>query len=122
MRKIGFLVLMLLLAFQTNVQARKLKNTWASWYTVTQSQTTIVLPYSSVDVTIRNGDASQDIFIDLFGGIINNDFVSSGSARPSIIQLDSNSQIKLDDFYTDSISIVTDSPAGASPVTVIITY
>jgi len=131
-----FLVIGLMLLIATPVWAAtrgELRNTYASWFTVTLTQTTVNMPffdranssrYGSRDLFIRNGDASAQVCVDLRGGTIPGDCVTDDSTdggTPSIVMIEPLGFIDLEDYVTNGISLKTQGPV-ASPVTVIFTY
>ena len=96
-----------------------LTNVWASWMTVSNTQTTLTPPSNSRDIWIHNGSA-QDICINLDGGTIQNNCLSVDSVT---FQLDGASDFYAVDFVTGSISLRSaSSTTNASPVSVVVTY
>jgi len=102
---------------------------YASWASVEPGVgTTFTFPYNSRDVYIRNGSA-KEVFIDLKGGTLPvtltdglvSTYKSISPTLPSVIALDSNSDLTLHDFVTGGIT-VTSSGSTASPVSVLVTY
>lgn len=126
MRKV-FLALLAVVLIVSPVLAATQRNTFASWYSVSNTQTTITLPdsHETESICIWNG-GSVELFLDLQGGTISNasgyGYKDAGVVNPSIIGLDADANFCLDDFATNSISLRVDGGTSASPVTVILTY
>ena len=97
-----------------------LPNQFASWYTVTTSNT-ITFPFNSRDITIHNG-STVIVCVDLKGDTITSACVDDGSAIPSIVQLDANTAISLSDYITNAITLRSIDESSASPVSVVVTY
>lgn len=118
--KKGLILVLILMLFCVPAFAQRrgpLQNIFASWYTVTTSQT-ITFPYNSRDLTIHNASAI-DIVVDVRGNTIDTDFINDGSA--TTFQLQGDEILTLRDYITDSISLMS-AGASASPISVIATY
>ncbi len=132
-----FLATVVILLMTSSVWAAagrgELRNTYASWFTVTIDQTTVNMPFSdernsirfgSRDIFVRNGDSSALLCVDLRGGTIPGDCFTNDSedgGTPSIIMIEPLGFIDLEDYVTNAIGLKTQGPV-ASPVTVIFTY
>lgn len=119
--KKGLIILGLIMLLPSVVLAQNrgaLRNAFASWYTVSATaQTTVLMPFESRDIYIRNGD-SDALCVSLNGSILDNSCTATKINQ--VIQLDGDSDLTLRDYVTDSITLRGVS-AEASPVTVIIT-
>lgn len=124
MKKLGLIILVLLLAFALPVYAQTrgpLTNQWASWASVTTSKT-FIFPNNSRDLWIHNGSA-VDIVIDIKGNTIDEDFYKTGSALlNTTFQLNGTDSIYLQDIITPSITVRSETGAAASPVSVVVTF
>ena len=123
MKKIFLTVL--ILCFLVQPAYAQLKNLFASWYTVTTTETTISLPYSSRSITILNQDSANNIAVSFDGTAIGSDLVDDPDTNtPAIIQLASGEDVTLDDFETKTIKLRLEQGGypNASPVSVIVTY
>jgi len=128
MKKGLILVLILLICTPVFAQMKRgaLPNVFASWFSVTNTQTTITPPNNSRDITIHNGSTSTGIIVSLRGdtipdSVVTGSYESASAVLPNIFQLTANTAFSLSDFITSSISFTTIS-GTASPVSVIITY
>lgn len=117
----------LLLANPAFAQSGPKSNVWASWVTVTNSQTTMSLPFESRDIIISNGDNSTPICVSLTGDTIVYDSgtLSCRGSGNTVFKVDLNEQMNFSDFRTDTISMIIHSNSGsttASHVSVVVTF
>ena len=124
MKKLLVTALAVLFLFPSIAHAQNrgvLRGLFASWYSISTDQTTITPPYDSRDILIQN-NSDHDVYVDLFGGTINELFVDEVTAtQPSITAIGAGQELALYDFITASVSLRS-SIQTVSPISVVITY
>ena len=120
-RVLFFMMVILFITSPAMAQSRGvLTNVWASWMNVT-SRVTINFPSKARDITIINGDSTDNVCVSLTGEPITSTCTNSNGT--TITQIPAGQQLSLYDYNTSAITLQSVSvAAAASPVSVVVTY